>query len=192
MGDGGWVAHPPFSLPISLPLPPSPVPLVSSVVLKIRMKKKTDDTVALTLVRADGTSTWQRQEGAPGRFFPFHDLTHFAVETALGHRKGFYGMVAGGWDFTDFGAPWPKGKIPADADPSELIVGFLDAERASGERWNAEDFNQRAREYFRDNGVTAELGLSDDDLARVRSLRAELFARWRDLPRGDTLELTFE
>src|SRR5436853_7103438 len=115
--------------------------------LVIRIKKNTDGSAALTCTRADGTVTWQRQQGVQGRFFPRHDLTHYAVETVLGHRRGFYGLVAEGWNLTDFGYPWPRGRMPPDMDPSELIVGFLDGERASGTRWNAEDFNEKARLY---------------------------------------------
>ena len=86
--------------------------------LTIRIKKQSDGSAALSCTRPDGSVTWQRQEGTHGRFFPLHDLTHYAVETVLGYQNGFYGMVARGWNMTDFGAPWPRGRIPADADPS--------------------------------------------------------------------------
>jgi hypothetical protein len=66
--------------------------------LIIRLKKQSDGSAALACIRADGSSTWQRQTGAQGRFFPRHDLTRYAVETVLGHRRGFYGLVAEGWD----------------------------------------------------------------------------------------------
>jgi hypothetical protein len=52
--------------------------------LIIRIKRKTDGSAALSCLRADGSTTWQRQEGQLGRFFPLHDLTHYAVETAMG------------------------------------------------------------------------------------------------------------
>ena len=149
----------------------------------IRIKKKTDGSAALSCTRDDGSVTWQRQEGIQGRFFPLHDLTHYAVETVLGHRRGFYGLVAEGWDLTDFGTPWPRGPIPKDADPSEFIVGFLDAERAAGVQWSAADCNAKA---------PAVLALTDAQLAAVRARRAELFALWHALPAGEALELRFE
>ncbi len=161
--------------------------------LLIRIKKHADGSAALSCTRADGTVTWQRQQGAQASFFPRHDLTHFAVETVLRHERGFYGLVAGGWDLTDFGAPWPRGRLPADMDPSELIVGFLDTERASGTRWTADDFNDKAAAYHRDHGLTAPPPiLTDDDLARVRQRRAELFEQWDAVPAGGTLELSFD
>jgi hypothetical protein len=93
--------------------------------LTVAVTKHADGSTVFRLTRADGTATWQRTRGATGAFFPPHDLTHYAVETVLGHRRGFYGLVAEGWDLGDFGAPWPRGRLD-DADPSELIVGFLD------------------------------------------------------------------
>ncbi len=158
--------------------------------LLIRIKKKPDGSAALTCVRADGSVTWQRQEGTAGRFFPVHDLTHHAVETVLGHRRGFYGLVAEGWDLTDFGAPWPKGPLPADAEPAELIVGFLDVERASGAEWSAAEFNAHAAQHASARGGNT-CALTDEQLARIRARRQELLSRWRALPPGDALELEY-
>lgn len=150
--------------------------------LVVRIKKKTDGGAALSCHRADGSVTWQRQDGAQGRFFPRHDLTHFAVETVLGHPRGFYGLVAEGWDVTDFGQPWPRGPLPAEALVTERVVGLLDQERAAGTRWSAEEFNQ---------GLGDAFVLTDDDLQRVRERRRVLFALWAELPAGETLELRF-
>ena len=60
--------------------------------LVIRIKKKTDGSAALSCTRADGSVTWQRQDGKLGLFFPLHDLTHYAVETTLGFSRAFYGL----------------------------------------------------------------------------------------------------
>jgi hypothetical protein len=161
--------------------------------LTIRIKKNRDGTAALSCTRADGTVTWQRQQGAQALFFPLHDLTHYAVETVLGHRRGFYGLVAEGWDFDDFGTPWPRGPVPADADPSELIVGFLDAERASGAAWTAADLIEQAAHFYAANGLKgAPPVITDDQLERIRAWRRELFARWDAVEAGEALELIFE
>jgi hypothetical protein len=161
--------------------------------LTIRIKKNADGSAALSCTRADGTVTWQRQQGVHGTFFPRHDLTHFAVETVLPHWLGFYTLVASGWDLSDFAPPWPRGRIPADAIAPELIVGFLDTERASGTRWSASDFNDKAALYYREHSRAGDPPfLSDDELARVRQRRAELFEQWDAVPAGGTLELTFE
>src|SRR3954454_15515463 len=115
--------------------------------LHLRFKKSHDGATALSCTRADGTVTWQRQPAAHAAFFVRHDLTHYAVETVLGYRLGFYGLVAAGGDFRDFAARGRRGPIPADADPAELVVGFFDAESAGGERWPAEEFNRYAARF---------------------------------------------
>lgn len=156
--------------------------------LRIRFKKLRDGSHHFSCERPDGTQTWQRQPNIS----PLHDLTHYAVETILGHRRGFYGMVADGWDLTDFGAPWPRGRIPSDADPSELIVGFFDLERAMEQPMTAEDFNRSKSEYYRHHsGREAEWDLTEEQLAAIRMRMADLFQQWRRLAPGDTMELAF-
>src|SRR6476659_9963737 len=98
--------------------------------LVVRLKKHADGTSSLACTRADGSTTWQKNGDRTSTFFPLHDLTHFAVESTLRCKRGFYGLLAEGWNITDFGHPWPRGRIPADAEPAEVIVGCLDRERA--------------------------------------------------------------
>jgi hypothetical protein len=163
--------------------------------LSIRIKKKTDGAAALSCTRADGSTTWQRQDGQLGRFFPLHDLTHYAVETVLGLKHGFYGLLAEGWDITRFTDPGMSKQLPEDAGLAEVLVGFLDVERATGTRATAEDFNWKIRTYYDEHGggtPTPAFRMTDDLLDRIRSLRAELFARWHAVQPGDSLELSFD
>jgi hypothetical protein len=160
--------------------------------LLVRIKKNPDGTAVLSCVRADGSSTWQKQTGAKARYFPVHDLTHYAVETLLGHQRGFYGLLAEGWDISDFGTPWPRGPIPADADPSELIVGYLDTERATGVRMSADELNAQAEAFCAAHGQTGWRPLSDAELDAVRAKARELAGRWHALAPGETLELPFD
>lgn len=126
--------------------------------------------------------------------FPPHDLTHFAVETTLGYRRGFYGLVADGWNVEDFVAPWPRGPIPAEALEGELIVGCFDAERRSGARWAAADFNAHAVTFIAASRTPHSFRVpdfTDDMIARVRAARDALFARWWALGPGGDLVIEF-
>jgi hypothetical protein len=167
---------------------------VMTVDLTIRLKRHTDGSASLTLTRADGSATWQRQKGSLGMVFPPHDLTHFAVETQLGYGGGFFGLVADGWELGDFAAPWPRGPIPEEAREVELIVGFFDSERRSMDRWSAEAFNEHAEKFV---GASKSVGiikvpvLRDDDIVRVRATRDALLARWFAVAPGDSMELEF-
>jgi len=159
--------------------------------LTIRIKKNADGRTSLSCVRPDGTTTWQRQEGRQAAFFPRHDLTHYAVETVFGHTQAFYGLVAAGWEFSDFGNPWPRGRLPMEANVSERIVGFLDLERGSGELGRADDLNALLKEFCDGESASAPPPISDYDLNRVRQMRGELFSRWDAVAPGDALELAF-
>ena len=70
--------------------------------LEIRLKRHADGSASITLIRADGTVTWQRHSGSLALVFPSHDLTHYAVEQPLGYAGAFFGLVADGWDISDF------------------------------------------------------------------------------------------
>jgi hypothetical protein len=161
--------------------------------LLIRIKKKTDGSAALSCIRRDGTTTWQRQEGQLGRFFPLHDLTHYAVETVLGFQRAFYGLLAEGWDISDFGTTESRGRIPDEAGLAEVVVGFFDLERMTGERETAEEMNSRLVSFRADRGLPpTAFRITEDQTARIRELRADLFARWTAVPPGEALELSFE
>jgi hypothetical protein len=158
----------------------------------IRIKKGKDGGGALSCERADGTIVYQRQNPKLAGFFVRHDLTHFAVEMVLGHRKGFYGLLAAGWSFEDFGEKWDKKKYPADAEPSELIVGLFDAEHRSAAKWTAEEFNGFAREFMKQQDAKAmEDVITQDQIDGVRKKLAELLRKWAEMEMGGTLELDF-
>ena len=159
--------------------------------LIIRIKKNSDGGASLTCTRPDGTATWHRHEGAQAGFFPRHDLTHYAVESVLSHLHGFYSLVAAGSDLSDFGTPSPRGKVPAEADAVEAIVGFLDLERASGNIAGVDDLNAYLASRGREEGHMHRARISGDELALIRRKRGELIAKWDALPPGEALELAF-
>jgi hypothetical protein len=165
--------------------------------LTIRLKRHPDGTASLTCVRADGTSTWQRQNGSLGQFFPPHDLTHYAVETTLGYRSGFYGLIAQGWSIDDFATPFPRGPIPVEALEVELIVSFFETERRSLTRMTEAEFNDHAERYqaARQSKRPGALGtaprLSAEQIDAVRQCRSWLLSRWSGLGPGEAMELSF-
>lgn len=163
--------------------------------LAIRIKRATDGSATLTCVRPDGSVTWQRQRGPLGTFFPTHDLTHYAVETTLGYRQGFYGLIADGWEISDFGEQENKTAIPREAREAELVVGVFEMEHRMGADWSPGELREQGERYAANtsparNRLALPL-LSDEVIARVRSSRAALFEQWAATPPGDTLELTF-
>ena len=157
----------------------------------IQFTKRTDGGALLRCIRADGSTTWQRQDDDHAAFFPLHDLTHYAVETELGFRRGFYGLIAEGWDIGETIGKSTRGPLPNEALEVEYFVSAIAAERAGSAAASAEEFNQLAATFAQTREMPPPRSLTDAELATVRSRFEELAAKWRAMPPGETLELTF-
>jgi hypothetical protein len=149
--------------------------------MRIRIHNRVDGLAVLRCERADGSVTWQRHPEKNSRFFPPHDLTHFAVETTLGFRHAFYGLVADGWDLSDFGHPWPRGRLPAEANVVEFLVGCLNQDLTTDE------INAQGVSYSGEAWRT----ITDDELARTRALAQALIAQWWALAPDAEIALEF-
>jgi hypothetical protein len=160
--------------------------------LFIQLTKRADGGAVLRCARADGSVTWQRQHGPRASFFPLHDLAHYAVETELKFRDGFYGLIAQGWDIDETTGKTARGPPPSEAVVVEHLVGLLDLERTTGVAWTAAEVNAHAAEYFRTANRPGPRALGDEDLNRVRDAARALYEKWRALPAGATLELHFD
>ncbi len=150
-----------------------------AAVLKIEIVKQPDGTGLLRCTRPDGSVTWQKQTRHASHF-ALHDLTHYAVETCLAFRRGFFGLIAEGWNIEETTGKGGRGALPPEALQVERIVGLFDAERASAVLWTCAEFNQWAPRAF-----------TDDDIQSVRALRDALFQQWFSIAPGEKLELTF-
>ena len=157
----------------------------------IEFAKRKDGNTVLRCIRDDGSSTWQRNDDQRAGFFPLHDLTHYAVETELGFQRGFYGLIAEGWDIAETTGKTPRGALPNETLEVEYLVSAFSAERASGDPATAAEFTQLAATFAQAKGMPEPREVSDEELDRVRSRFTELAAKWRELAAGETLRLEF-
>ncbi len=148
--------------------------------LTIKIWKQADGAVTMRCIRQDGSVTWQKQTRHAAHFV-IHDVTHYAVETTLGSRLGFFGLIADGWDIDDTTGRGSRGPLPPEALEVEQIVGLFDAERTSGVLWRIAEFN----EY-------TPRAITESEFQTVRRLRGELMERWREIQPGENLELIFQ
>lgn len=153
----------------------------------IRLKKGRDGPDSLACVREDGTSTWRRIQ----RGLAFHDLAHHAVETELGIRDGFYGLVATGRSFDALADAEERANIPPSAMWVEFVVNQLLTEAASDEVYDEIAFHEGIARAVLTAGLPAPRRLEAAEIARIRARILALVARWRELPMGQTLELEF-
>jgi hypothetical protein len=154
--------------------------------LAIRLQKGRDGPDVLTCVRSDGSRTWHRLQ----RGLPVHDLAHYAVESVLGLRQGFYGLVARGWDITAFDSPDNRARLTPEALWEEFVVSLLLTELSDGEEREPEDFNATLRAMTAAHASIEPRDLTAGELEAVRSKLRELLRRWNSLGAGGAIDLS--
>ena len=155
--------------------------------LTIQLKKGRGGPDSLACVRADGTRTWERLQPA----LAVHDLVHYAVESELGLRAGFYGLLASGWSVTTFLDREARSELPAEALEAEHLVSRFWQETWDGSPPDAESFNAALAALEAARPGLALRRLAPGELARVRARVREVVDRWYVLAPGETLELEF-
>lgn len=148
--------------------------------MTVSLSKRADGSGVLRVVRDDGTATWQKQNDRLAPFFALHDLTHFAVESVLGCKRGFFGLIAEGWEIDDTTGKGTRGSLPPEAGEVEHFVNIFSV--PGGSMLNADEFNEAAGQARK---------LTEDEIAQVRKRRSELFRQWTEVPAGQTMELKF-
>lgn len=95
--------------------------------MKISFEKK-KGFVGITMTRDDGSIDWNKEQEQQ----VIHDFIHYAVETELGMKRGFYGLINEGFSIDDYEKPDDqkpellKGKnLPLEAKQAEFIVGVV-------------------------------------------------------------------
>jgi hypothetical protein len=150
---------------------------------------KTRHGPVLTCIRDAGSVTGVKPR--QGLFFVRHDLMHYAVETTLELREGFYGLVAGGRSIESFADPGTAKNLPAEAITTEFIVGLFDQIANFGENPSAEHVNQTLRAMLSHRETPNFQGLTGNAIRTILERFNSLLVRYYDLPEGDRMELRF-
>ena len=154
--------------------------------LQVNLKKISAERTSLHCRRPDGTDTWSRVHP----YYPRHDLSHFAVETALRLRHGFFGLIASGWKLGDFIQKSAAARLPLEAIQAECAVGVTELLANTGAPSLAE-WQEALDESVAGQNLPPFRRVSDEEYARLNSLRAALLQQWAALPVGGTLTLDF-
>jgi hypothetical protein len=147
-----------------------------------------DRSPTLTCIRDDGSCTWQKSS----HYFVRHDLIHYAVESVLGYRNAFWGLVAQGKDLDDFGTRnGVKDVYTPEEGWAETIVGLLQWPSVSGgPDLTSTELIAMLSQSCADQG-TAIPPLSEQQIAQIREQYRALHRRWDQLPDGEILEVGF-
>ena len=158
--------------------------------MKLKIKKRDNGDAVMTFVRDDGSATSGRL--GSGGFGAVHDLTHYVVESTLGLRAGFFGLLAQGWNIPDFEVKGTARQLPDESIVAECIVGQLTNAVFGGHEPSADEFNWLVSQAVAGvrPGAPAPT-VSTETLQRLKQRLGELLAQWRTLSSGGTLELEF-
>ena len=135
----------------------------------------------LTCVRDDGSVTWTQLP----RGIVQHDFAHYVIETTLGLKNAFLGLVAKGYDIPDFNSPKAARpfEIPKEAINVEPIVALLQADML--------DDGTEPNGIFRDYSASLPINVTDAQLTVMRQGLQKLLQQWRDLQPGESMTLQF-
>jgi hypothetical protein len=160
------------------------------MMLKLRFKKKADADTVFTALREDGSST-TTSIGAYAGFGPVHDLSHYVVETSMGFRNAFLGLLGAGRNVEDFNRE-SKQWLTEEAMVAEAISGQLSQDAMTGRPLSVEDFNWTVRDVLSRGTVKcAAPELTAEQLSALHARLADLRRRWEAVAVGETLELEF-
>ena len=156
--------------------------------MEILFTKTGGDDHILSCKRKDGSVTWKHVSA----FFMLHDLCHFAVETILPLKNGFYGMVAAGTDINDFDLPKEQRgfQLKDEAIFAEHLVNLLAIEYTQG---RMENFIEIFTSIYDGHVISNQaLQINETKLDEIRIVYKELMEKWYSLPVNETMKLTFD
>lgn len=150
---------------------------------KHQWKHKPD---TLTCIRDDGSITWTHLH----RGFVHHDFAHYVIETTLGFKNAFFGLVAKGHNIPDFSEPKAKRpfEIPKEAMDTEPIVALLQADSPNAP--NVQDAN--ANGIFQEYRASLSVSITDNQLEVMQQKLRTLLQQWRNLQPGASMTLQFK
>ncbi len=158
--------------------------------LRLQFKKQKDGSAVLTCFRTDGTSTFTKIR--PG--LEVHDLAHYVVETALGFKEAFYGLINQGYRVPDFELPRNQRpaalipeNLPLESLQTEFIVNQLQIELYnSGEQ---QAFIPLLQQAMANRNLDFPEVLTSDKVPAMREELRALVSRWQALPTGEAIDL---
>ena len=159
---------------------------LSTISMEIQFKKGKDGQNTITCRRADGSAAWSKLYPS----FISHDLAHYVVESTLGLKGSFFGLIASGWDISEFETLRQTGKnLPLEAIQTEFIVNLLQVEIAQGQLFD--QFNTILKTNCESQGTLPPPPIPPEQLSVIRDLLYRYLQEWRKLPLGEKLILSF-
>ena len=155
--------------------------------MKIQIKKRANSKHIISYVR-DGLETYWI--GADN-FLVLHDLCHFAIETTLGYKTAFWGLVNSGINPSDFEDKEKRDRLNLSNEAwyAEHLANLFLIEYTQGAFENINEvFKQCMLEH---NPSIAIIQFSDTEIEAIRTSLHQLINSWNMVEDGNFLTLEF-
>ncbi len=153
--------------------------------MRIELRKISDESHALSIVRAEG-----QRESVPceTRSTLVHDLLHFAAEKEAGVDSGFWGTLAAGHTLADMNdrTGVALGAAGPDVMAVERIVGPLSAALKGVA---PAELVARLRDYLAQTGTPSPVWLTESFVTGVQERMRHLLGQWRAVRLGEAMSL---
>ena len=153
----------------------------------IRLYKGDSSPDRAECVRGDGSRT----ETELSSNCVYHDLAHFAVESRMGFRDGYWGKIADGFDFSAYSLPDEKRpvKISEEGYHAEYLATLVQTAASSG-GWN-DAYENMLRTASQSAGLPFPDSLPTKKRDAIVDYTKMLYQQWDWLPVNSALELHF-
>ena len=156
------------------------------MIVRFTKAKNQSKPDTLTCVRYDGSRTWWP---LPPHFTE-HDLLHYVVETELGLKQAFFGMIAGGRNIEDFGTQQgQKDVYPPEAIQAEFLVGIPQAAMNDNDSASNDECMAALHLTAENNPELPPRKVTAEELDGIRAEMHQIFLQWRGLEAGAHMEL---
>ncbi len=156
--------------------------------MQLLITKNTGKPHIILYKRDDNSQTWMQADN----FYVLHDLSHYAIEKALGYKTAFMSMLNKGMDIKDFENRETRKQIviPEEASYAENMANLFLIEFNQG---YFEDFNKVAQDAFAKMCTSYPAPeLSETAIELIRNYIKSLIESWNRLPYSGTFVLTYE
>ncbi len=155
--------------------------------MKIQIKKRSNSKHVISYLR-DGLETYWIEAD---NFLVLHDLCHFAIETTLGYKTSFWGLIASGINPNVFENKEKRDalELSNEAWYSEHLTNLLLIEFTQGLYDNINEMLEQS--LMQQNPSISVIKISSTELTAIRSLFYKLIDNWNAVKDGNYLSLDF-
>jgi hypothetical protein len=156
--------------------------------VKIQIKKRANSKHIISYVRDGLEPYWIEADN----FLVLHDLCHFAIETTLGYKTAFWGLVNSGINPSDFEDKEKRDRLNLSNEAwyAEHLANLFLIEYTQG---TFENINEVFKQCMLENNPNITIKqFSDTDIAAIRTSLYHLIDNWNMVEEGKFFSLEFK